>query len=383
MSDGDLSLKSVVFSPHKSSLEESPSLEFLDLAKTTASLFVWDQKVSQAHPKAFEYAQQNWPSPSQHIIIEHPEDFKSFERAPTAWKPLLDVLSQTEIQQILVIGGGALSDSVGTLASLWHRGSRWSIVPTTWLSAIDAAHGGKTALNYNGKNQLGSFHLPHRVYIDSAWMQSLEPIEAWHAMGELHKTALLDYAGFQNYWDELKSDHFETIKLSAHEKLAKYLKQAIAFKYSIVEKDPEEHTGLRRVLNLGHTLGHILESSQHWPHGYAVLLGLDFALHASEHHFHPEKSSMNENSDGFFHVTRKLTNKLIATHPWGRRTIDLNESDFLSLLKKDKKHAAAVNSKEWILMHPSRKAERVTLNHSTSWRLFNDWLRQSEESPKA
>lgn len=331
-----------------------------------AALFVWDSTVAHAHASRFDSLREAFPKPSAHFKVGNPENFKSFEKASENWQPLLEILARPEIQEIIVIGGGALSDGVGTLASLWHRGKRWSIVPTTWLSAIDAAHGGKTALNYQGKNQLGSFHLPHRVYLDSQWMSSLDSIEAWHAMGELHKTALLNYPEFQVYWDEIDGKLANSEIFNPDDLLSKYLESAVAFKYSVIEKDPEEKQGLRRILNLGHTLGHILESSQNWAHGYAIMRGLDFALYVSESHFGPE---------AFFNSTRDLTRKLIGTHPWKHRAIELNEADFLTLLNRDKKHALATDSKEWVLVSPEGKAERVSLKHTHAWQLFSEWLK--------
>lgn len=328
-------------------------------AEKSQLLLIWDATVVRENPSL----QSSLSSHSRSIEIEDPEGFKSFESLSQNWKIILEELSEMETPHIVAIGGGALSDGVGTLASLWKRGCSWSIVPTTWLSAIDAAHGGKTALNFMGKNQLGSFHPPQNIFIDTKCMESLPEIEAWHAVGELHKTALLSPSHLNAYWTDLEA----TKDLDAVALLRKHFQDAIAYKYSVVEKDPFEKEGLRRILNLGHTLGHILEKSESWPHGYAVLRGLSFSLFLSHTQF-------GEHSD--LKKLKDRTDRLIQTHPWKRKPIQTSEEEFLRLLRKDKKSSTQNHSKEWILIGHDLKAHRKSVSNEEALQAFVEWKRE-------
>ena len=169
--------------------------------------------------------------------------------------------------KICVLGGGTLSDALGFLSSVYLRGVRWNLIPTTWLSAVDASHGGKTALNFRGaKNQLGSFSLPDKIYLSSDILNKA-PLTG---VSEFLKMAFLEGG-------EVYHSLFDLPRLQAAE-LWSLLPQAINFKCTICEQDFKEELGLRQMLNLGHTWGHVVESIFQIPHAEAVELGLRFAL---------------------------------------------------------------------------------------------------------
>lgn len=172
--------------------------------------------------------------------------------------------------QIIAVGGGSVGDFAGFVASILKRGVDLVHIPSTWLSAIDSAHGGKTALNVSQiKNQIGSFHQAREIYLVQSllFLQPEERIQ--EALGEAVKIALISGG---DLWKK-----FQQVKRWNRQVCWKLLKQMIQAKYDIVKKDPLETKGLRHVLNLGHTMGHVFESAQHIPHGRAVLLGLRFS----------------------------------------------------------------------------------------------------------
>ena len=215
-----------------------------------------------------------------HYPVRAGEDLKSIDSFPTHIKAILEKTKNIPRKQLVVIslGGGSVGDFAGFVASTLKRGVRLIHIPSTWLSAIDSAHGGKTALNVGPyKNQVGSFYWPKRVIICRSLLQTLSISQTRSAMGELCKMALIAGGDLYHQFKETKDWDFESIW--------NLLPQVVQMKYQIVDQDPREQNGLREKLNLGHTLGHILETSHGIPHGEAVAQGLWFAIHWSHEKF--------------------------------------------------------------------------------------------------
>lgn len=176
--------------------------------------------------------------------------------------------------EVVALGGGSVGDFAGFFASVWKRGVPLTQIPSTWLSAIDSAHGGKNALNVGKiKNQIGTIVFAKQIHLcrDLLFLQPKE--RAREALGELVKIAVIDGG---DWTKELFSS-----SLSGNELLWRFLPFAVNAKYKVVRADPYEKLGLRHHLNLGHTIGHVLESVHQLPHGLAVAQGLHFALSVS------------------------------------------------------------------------------------------------------
>jgi 3-dehydroquinate synthase len=173
---------------------------------------------------------------------------------------------------IVVAGGGSVGDFGGFIASVLKRGVRLVHIPTTWLSALDSSHGGKTALNAgDSKNQFGTFYPASDVYLIKSVLQSQPEIRARDAAAELVKIALIENGAWVK--------RLEAGKVAdVNDLMWKHLKPAIEAKLKIVKRDPFEKHGLRQVLNFGHTFGHVLEAELKLSHGQAVAQGLFFAL---------------------------------------------------------------------------------------------------------
>ncbi len=185
---------------------------------------------------------------------------------------------------IVALGGGSLTDAAGFVAATFLRGCAWVPVPTTLVGQVDAAIGGKTAIDIpEGKNLVGAFHWPVRTVIDPAVLETLPAHERLNGMAEVVKTGLL--AG-EPFW-ELPD--------------AELVRRCAAFKSAFCLRDPRDE-GPRRVLNLGHTFAHALEAAAGYelPHGRAVALGLLAALRLSgrptgpvEEVLHPEPARVD------------------------------------------------------------------------------------------
>lgn len=170
--------------------------------------------------------------------------------------------------KLIVIGGGTLGDLGGFLAHILKRGLELVIVPSTWLSAMDSAHGGKNGINFNEiKNQLGTIYNAKQVILIKSLLEQ-QPIDRKvEGFGELIKIA---YIHSPVFFRQVASEKLNRMDLF------NYLPLAIEAKYKIVKKDPNETQGIRYLLNFGHTLAHIWEARLGIHHGIAVLLGMYF-----------------------------------------------------------------------------------------------------------
>lgn len=169
------------------------------------------------------------------------------------------------------IGGGVVSDLTGFVAGLYKRGIPHVFVPTTLLSMVDASIGGKTAVDFEGcKNMIGVFKSPSLIYMNLSTLDSLPPREYYSGFAEIMKAALLADSKFYewliNNMYEICDKDFDIIN--------EMIERSILIKKSIVDKDPFEK-GDRALLNLGHTIGHAIESyfKGEYLHGECVALG--------------------------------------------------------------------------------------------------------------
>jgi 3-dehydroquinate synthetase len=190
------------------------------------------------------------------------EEAKTLAAVDRLWQELRLDRSGT----IVALGGGCTTDAAGFVAATFLRGIAWTPVPTSLVAQVDAAIGGKTAIDLpQGKNLVGAFHWPARTVIDPALLETLPEPQRLEGMAEVVKTGLL--AG-EPLW-ELPDD--EPVRRCA------------AFKAAVCLRDPHER-GERAVLNLGHTFAHGLEAAAGYEgvtHGRAVALGLLAALRLS------------------------------------------------------------------------------------------------------
>lgn len=204
--------------------------------------------------------------------VDGGEALKDLAAFPAHAENILGLVAGRARSDITMVaaGGGSVGDFGGFVASVLQRGVAFVNVPTTWLAAIDSAHGGKTALNTAGfKNQIGTFHIAKEVWVFKTLLENVPMWETRAAYGELIKMAML--AG-GSLWAGVVSSGIGADELWA------LLPSAVSAKTTIVAIDPREESGHRQLLNLGHTLGHALESHFGLAHGAAVGCGLRFSV---------------------------------------------------------------------------------------------------------
>jgi 3-dehydroquinate synthase len=174
---------------------------------------------------------------------------------------------------ILGIGGGVVCDIAGFLASIYMRGIRCAYVSTSLLSQVDASTGGKNGVNLGGtKNVLGCFRQPEFVICDPVMLQTLPEEEYLSGIAELIKTAII---GDKKLFEVIENNHEGLLKRDS-ELLSMVISMAVNFKAAIVSED-EKESGMRRILNFGHTYGHAIEMYKSFRHGFAVASGMVLA----------------------------------------------------------------------------------------------------------
>lgn len=181
---------------------------------------------------------------------------------------------------ILALGGGVVGDFSGFIASTILRGIRYVQIPTTLLACVDSSVGGKVAVNADlGKNMIGCFYQPSLVFAPLHTLQTLPKKEWKCGLAEVIKHSLLSG---EKFFDKLKN--VTRVNYKKLENIVFYINESVALKAKIVSEDPKEQ-GKRAILNLGHTMGHAIESYLNYKkltHGEAVSIGLITALILSE-----------------------------------------------------------------------------------------------------
>ncbi|MGD8203905.1 3-dehydroquinate synthase [Pantoea sp. FN0305] len=182
---------------------------------------------------------------------------------------------------LVALGGGVIGDLTGFAAASYQRGVRFIQVPTTLLSQVDSSVGGKTAVNHPlGKNMIGAFYQPASVVIDLDCLRSLPPRELASGMAEVIKYGIILDGNFFNWLEQ----NLDALMALDGEALAFCIRRCCELKAEVVAAD-ERETGLRALLNLGHTYGHAIEAQMgygNWLHGEAVAAGMVMAARTAE-----------------------------------------------------------------------------------------------------
>ncbi len=206
------------------------------------------------------------------IVVEPGEQSKSFAVAERILQLMLDA-GATRKATVVALGGGVIGDLAGFCSSIYMRGIPFIQVPTTLLAQVDSSVGGKTGINFGQfKNSIGSFYQPEKVLIDLDFLHTLPQKERVSGLGEVIKYGIIYDYNFLQYIME----NIEQIKACNPKIMLRIIKRSLEIKAAIVAKD-ERESGLRRLLNFGHTLGHALEGVTgfaKYTHGEAVIIGM-------------------------------------------------------------------------------------------------------------
>ncbi len=235
----------------------------------TAVLLVSDDQVWRLYGKrVLEALGPRWPA----SWVRFPAGEAS--KTPETLASVQDAMFQAGLDRqavVLALGGGVTTDLAGFAAATYMRGIRYVNLPTSLLAMVDASVGGKTGVNTRwGKNLLGAFHQPWAVAADTATLATLPAERLADGLAEMLKHGFALDAGHFHRLLDAGPDFLRDPDLAAE-----LVAESVALKAQVVQADPQE-SGLRRVLNFGHTVGHALERALSWQvgHGRAVAAGM-------------------------------------------------------------------------------------------------------------
>lgn len=213
------------------------------------------------------------------IVLPDGERFKTLETLNTIFDTLLSN-GHNRQSTVIALGGGVVGDTAGFAAASYQRGIAFIQVPTTLLSQVDSSVGGKTAVNHKlGKNMIGAFYQPRAVFIDTDTLQSLPKRELIAGLAEVIKHGALADRQYFEWLEEVVDDLLD----GDAEIIKSVIKRSCEIKARIVAAD-EKETGIRALLNFGHTFGHAIENGLGygtWLHGEAVGAGMVMAADLS------------------------------------------------------------------------------------------------------
>ncbi len=233
---------------------------------------VADRRAAELHGDGMARALRGAGIQWETVRLDSGEGSKGLGIVTRVWRHM--ALANVDRDTVVVgFGGGVTTDIAGYAAAAWKRGVPWVAVPTTLLGQVDAAVGGKTGVNLpEGKNLVGAFHPPQLVLMPTGCLSTLPPRELASGVAEAIKTALVGDAALL----DLLEREAEAVQAGAPDVLSDVVRRCVRVKASVVRADPEERTGARRTLNLGHTAGHAIEAGGgygRYTHGEAVGLG--------------------------------------------------------------------------------------------------------------
>lgn len=214
------------------------------------------------------------------VVLRPGEENKTLESVSSVWDAALGAGIDRQCV-VLAFGGGVVGDLAGFAAATLLRGLRCIQIPTTLLSMVDSSVGGKTGFDHAaGKNLLGAFFQPSRVVVDLEHLTTLDPRQRAAGLAEVIKIALVRDASLLSALEE-KADAIQAVDRAV---LRDIVRAAVVAKMRVVRED-EHETGVRALLNLGHTVGHALEAHggyARWLHGEAVSIGAVLEIAAAE-----------------------------------------------------------------------------------------------------
>jgi 3-dehydroquinate synthase len=314
-------LLTIASSSRSYAVEECDSLsEALAAIEAEGTLILIDQFIFEHYQDQIREASARL----KFLPIVATEEQKSFEKLTPIFVWLLGNGLKRD-GRIVVVGGGVLQDIGCFIASVLFRGVRWEIIPTTLLAQCDSCIGSKSSINIQSyKNQIGTFYAPDRILLVTQVLQSLPWDEVRSGLGEVIKLHLI--AGEEPFQRVMK------LLPNAREDaavLTECVRSSLEIKKPFIEQD-EHDTGIRNLLNYGHTFGHAYESATHYaiPHGIAVTLGVLTATYIS--------AQLGMVTDAYF---QELKSTLAPWYlPYEQKLKQLPIESILSAIKLDKKN---------------------------------------------
>ncbi len=227
-----------------------------DRARVTHVVIVTDDHVQKPHAMRVAESLGEQDLDVDVILVDPGEESKSLDVAASLWEGLLE-LGADRKTVVAAVGGGVVGDLAGFIAATYARGLRFLQIPTSLLAQVDSSVGGKVGVNLpQAKNMVGAFLQPLGVLIDTATLETLPANEYRAGLAEVVKYGVILDAEFFDYLEA----HAAAISERRQNVLIHVIARCCRLKADVVEKDEREESGLRAVLNFGHTFGHAFET---------------------------------------------------------------------------------------------------------------------------
>jgi 3-dehydroquinate synthase len=287
-----------------------------------AFVFSDDKLTAQLNSVIASLKKHKWEVHS--IPVKSGENLKSIKSIYPLYEELLNRRADRK-SFILAIGGGTIGDAIGFLAATYMRGTPWVCVPTTLLSQVDSALGGKTGINHKtAKNIIGSIYQPRLVVCDLQHLETLDDREIVSGFGEMIKYGIVFDPNYYHYL----SANFKKLLARESRTTSHAIERSLFWKSKVVTQDEFDTLGIRETLNFGHTFGHALETVtdyKRFRHGEAVIWGMRFAL------------SLSLVKERLLKSEYMLLDSFLSGLPVPRLPQNLNVNELIAAMASDKK----------------------------------------------
>lgn len=288
------------------------------------ALLVTDRNVEAIYADPVEHSLQAAGWSTNRLVVPAGEHSKSATIADQLWQQLL-VAGADRKSIVVALGGGVVGDLAGFVAATFARGISLVQIPTTLLAQVDSSVGGKTGINLPGaKNMVGAFWQPKGVLIDTRVLSTLADREYRAGLAEVIKYGVIMDDSFFDYLE----NHIDQLNQRDDAVLGHVVARCCRLKADVVEQDEREETGVRALLNYGHTFCHALEAATGYDrllHGEAVAIGMDCAARLAERLGRVDHAFVNRQQ------------RLLAAVGLPTAVPDVPHKTLLELMQRDKK----------------------------------------------
>ncbi|THU05461.1 3-dehydroquinate synthase [Lampropedia puyangensis] len=331
--------------------------------KGTSAVIVTNDTVAPLYAKALRQRLEGHYPKVIEVVLPDGEQYKNWETLNQIFDVLLGQAADRKAV-LFALGGGVIGDMTGFAAACYMRGVPFVQVPTTLLAQVDSSVGGKTAINHPlGKNMIGAFYQPKLVVCDLDTLKTLPAAELSAGLGEVIKYGpIYDMAFFE--WLEA---NVQALVAQDVEALRYAVRRSCEIKAAVVSAD-ETESGLREILNFGHTFGHAIEAGKGygaWLHGHAVAAGMVLASHLS--------TKLGYQQDAQFHA-RLVALLEQAGLPVQAPVLDAtnNAQRYLDLMRVDKKSQGGAI--RFVVLKPAGKAVTEKVDDAIVANLLNELI---------
>ena len=296
-----------------------------EISKEDYIFSIIDKKILELYPDELRPLIEK-----NHFVVEAIETNKTLDTSMEIINELVQMESKKNTV-VVAVGGGIIQDISCFVSTVLYRGIKWYLIPTTLLAQTDSCIGSKSSINYKEfKNLLGSFYPPKRIFICTDFLKTLTDKDYKSGLGEIAKCMLM--SSKENF-TEFCTDLPEILKRD-YNLVMKHMSRTLSFKKGIIEQD-EFDTGIRNIMNYGHTFGHAIESSTKYaiPHGQAVSIGVLIANTISV------KRGMIK--DDYANFILRNIRSIISNDFFGNHLID--PDSVIKNMKMDKKYTGKHN----------------------------------------